>query len=450
MSLQAGLVELQNNERQHNGPHPVVPDRPLLTAGWPADPQPVVPHALLPAQPERPKVKVLHVITRFMDGSGMSTLVTLLGSDQTRYDVWVASSPRGILWERAERGGVRTVKLPRLREVIAPFDDVIVLFQLVRLIRRERFLIIHTHSAKAGFLGRLAAWLCRTPIIIHTIHGSNWHEFMARPRRRLYVTLERVVRPMTDAFIAVAPQIAREALELRLARPGAVAVVPDAVELDKIPSGPDSQIRAELGIPADAPVVGTVGRLDFQKAPLDFVRMAASVAASHRDARFIWVGEGKLREEAEAEARRLGVDVMFTGFRRDAPRIASCFDVYVVSSLYEGLGIALSEAQASARPAAATAVNGVVDIVIPGLTGLLAPPADPEALSRSVVWLLDNPEAARRMGEVARARALALFEPAVMCALIEQVYSRLLGLSESAVPTVESDKAAITPTALEV
>jgi glycosyltransferase involved in cell wall biosynthesis len=435
-----------NVQRQYGGAHPVVSDCALLNGGWSGHPQPVAsPNDLLPPQPERPKVKVLHIITRFMDGSGMSTLVTLVGADLTRYEVWLASSPRGNLWERVERAGVKTVKLPRLREVIAPLDDLIVLFQLVRLIRRERFLIIHTHSAKAGFLGRLAAWLCRTPIIVHTIHSSTWHEFMGRLRRWLYVTLERLVRPMTDAFIAVAPQIAREALERRLVRPGAVTVVPDAVELDKIPPEPDLQIKAELGIPEDVPVVGTVGRLDFQKAPLDFVRMAASVAASYPQGQFIWVGEGKLLQDARAEARRLGVDIMFTGFRGDAPRIASCFDVYVVSSLYEGLGIALSEAQASGRPAAATAVNGVVDIVVPGVTGLLAPPADPEALSRIVVWLLDHPEAASRMGAAARARAHVLFEPARMCALIEQVYSRLLGLREPPAAPVGSGETEIRP-----
>jgi glycosyltransferase involved in cell wall biosynthesis len=251
---------------------------------------------------------------------------------------------------------------------------------------------------------------------------------MSPLRRRLYVTLERLVRPMTNTFIAVAPQIACEALELRVARAGAVVVVQDAVEFDRVPRVPDPQIRVGLGIPADVPLVGTVGRLDAQKAPLDFVRMAAAVADSHPNARFIWVGEGELLDAARAEARQLGVDIMFTGFRRDAPRIASCFDVYVVSSLYEGLGIALSEAQVSGRPAVATAVNGVVDIVIPGSTGLLAPPSDPKALARNVVWLLDHPEAARRMGETARVRALDLFEPAAMCTRIELVYSQLLGL----------------------
>jgi glycosyltransferase involved in cell wall biosynthesis len=156
--------------------------------------------------------------------------------------------------------------------------------------------------------------------------------------------------------------------------------------------------------------------------------MAASISASHPDTRFIWVGEGKLLEEARAEARRLGVEIIFTGFRDDAARIASSFDVFVISSLYEGLGRALSEAMASGRAVVATAVNGVVDLVEPGATGLLTPPGDPEALARNVIWLLENPDAARRMGEAGRERARTLFDPALMWGLTEQAYARLLGL----------------------
>jgi glycosyltransferase involved in cell wall biosynthesis len=139
------------------------------------------------------------------------------------------------------------------------------------------------------------------------------------------------------------------------------------------------------------------------------------------------VGEGNLLDETRAEAGRLGVEIIFTGYRNDAARIAASFDVFVMSSLYEGLGRALSEAMASGRPIVATAVNGVVDIVEPGTTGLLAPPADPETLARHVVWLLRNPDEARRMGETGRKRARTLFDPALMCALIEQAYSRLVG-----------------------
>lgn len=401
---------------------------------WPVARPLTVTSSNLPAQPTRSRIKVLHVVTRFIAGAGGNTLLTAIGTDRVRYEVWVAGASGGPLWERAEKAGVMTVKLERFREVISPLDDLRVLIALVKLLRRERFTVVHTHSSKGGFLGRLAAFLCRTPVVIHTIHGFGYHDGMSRGRRLLYLSLDRFARRLTDAFIAVAPEVAREAVEMRLALPGAVSVVPSAVELAEIPTHKDQGIRAELRIPADGPLVGTVGRLDFQKAPLDFVRMAAGVASAHPDSRFVMVGEGPLMGETRAEARRLGVEIMFTGFRHDAARIAACFDVFVLPSLYEGLGRALCEALASGRPVVATAVNGVVDIIEPGSTGLLAPPAHPEKLARNVIWLLEHPTSARRMGEAGRTRVRALFEPSIMCRLIEQIYARVLGLPETPLP----------------
>lgn len=405
-----------------------------MRPAWPPAGPLIAPVHSLPPQPSRDRVKVLHVVTRFIDGAGGNTLLSLLGANSERYEMWVAGAPGGRLWDRAELAGVNLVKLPRLHEVISPIDDLSVLIELMRLIRRERFSVVHTHSSKGGFLGRLAAWLCRTPVIIHTIHGFAVHDFMSWRRRQAYLALERLVRPMTHAFLAVAPQVAREAVELRVTPPGTVTVVPSAVELDEIPFEPDPAIRSRLGLREDLPLVGTVGRLDFQKGPLDFVRMAAAVKRSHPEARFVWVGQGDLLADARAEASRLDVEVTFTGFHADAAEIAACFDVYVVSSLYEGLGRGLTEAMASGRPVAATAVNGVLDLVEPGATGLLAAPADPGGLAQNVVWLLDHPEEARLMGEAARARVRELFRPSIMCSLIEQTYAELLGLPEASRP----------------
>jgi glycosyltransferase involved in cell wall biosynthesis len=395
---------------------------------WPIDHASAAGGDGLPPQPVPPRVKVLHVITKFWAGAGGNTLLTVLGADPARYETWVAACEGGPLWERAERAGVRTVRLKRFRETIAPLDDRYVLVQLIRLIRRERPAIVHTHSAKAGFLGRVAGWLCRTPAVVHTFHGLPFHGFMSRRRKRAYVLLDRLVRPMTDAFLAVAPRVAREAVEHRIAPAGGVTVVPSAVELDQIPSTPDPWLRIELGIDPGAPLIGTVGRLEYQKAPLDFVRMAARVAAARPDACFAMVGDGPLEAEARAEARRLGVDLRFLGFRADAPLVASSFDVFVISSLYEGLGRALTEAVASGRPVVATAVNGVPDLIVPGVTGLLAEPGDPAALAECVLWLLDHPAEARRMGEAGGRWVRWMFDPARMCALIDQTYCRLLGL----------------------
>jgi glycosyltransferase involved in cell wall biosynthesis len=400
---------------------------------------------VLPEQPTLPRVKVLHVITRFWAGAGGNTLLSAVGMDATRYEVWVAGCPGGPLWEPARRAGVRTIELPRFREVLAPLDDLYVLVQLVRLIRRERFTIVHTHSSKGGFLGRLAAWLCRTPIVIHTFHGFSVHNFMSRRRRRIYLWLEWAVRRIAHASFAVSPRVAQQAVQLRLAPPGSVSVVPSAVELDAIPHDDlaRARVREELGIPTGTAVVGTVGRIDFAKGPLDFVRMAALVAQTHPETRFLMVGDGPLSDEARREADRLGVPIQFTGFRSDAPRVAAAFDVFVISSLYEGLGRALTEALASGRPVAATAVNGIPDLVAPGSTGLLAPPAAPAALADCVRWLLDHPDEARRMGQQGRARVLRAFSAAAMCRQLDRAYARLLGLPVEAEPSPLSVELAV-------
>ena len=397
----------------------------------------------LPPQPTQSAIKVLHVITKFSTGAGGNTLLSATGMDASRYEVWVAASTKGPkwehpLWERAEREGIKTSRLQRLDEKLRPLNDLLVLLQLVRLIRNERFTIVHTHTAKGGFLGRIAAAVCRTPVVVHTFHSFPVHPYMRPGRRRVYTYLERLVRPMTDQFLAVSPSVAREAVQRRLAPPGSVSVVPSAVEVDEIPAIPDRSIRLELGAGENIPLIGTVGRIDFQKAPIDFVRMAASIIRKRPTARFVMVGDGPLMDDVRAEARRLGVDILLLGFRDDAVKIAACFDVFVISSLYEGLGRALTEALASGRPVVATAVNGVPDLIAPGVTGLLAPPRDPEKLAECVVWFLDHAEEARRMGQRGRQLVVDRFRPRLMCAMIEDTYSRLLGL-----PTIADHDAVI-------
>lgn len=159
--------------------------------------------------------------------------------------------------------------------------------------------------------------------------------------------------------------------------------------------------------------------------------MAARVASNHPEARFIMVGDGPMIGVVGDEARRLGVDIVMTGFRSDAVRLATAFDVFVITSLYEGLGRALTEALASGRPVVATAVNGVPDLVVPGVTGLLARPADPPSLAECVDWLLDHPDEGRTMGRQGRSIVNQLFDPRLMCEVLDGAYRRLLGLTET-------------------
>jgi glycosyltransferase involved in cell wall biosynthesis len=396
----------------------------------------------LPARPPQHRVKVLHVITRLEAGAGGNTLVSALGMDPRRYEVWIAAGGRGPLWERADRAGIRTVRIPEFHREVSPAADTAVLIRLVRLIRAQRFAIVHVHEAKAGFLGRLAAALCGTPVVVITLHGRDpwWRAAggtctelrdVMPSRLWLYSALERMARPLTDAFVAVAPTVARDAVQARVAAAGRTDVAPSAVDLDTIPYDRDPSARADLGIPPEAPVVGMVGRLDAQKAPLDFARMAARVAGQRPGTRFVVLGDGEQEPDMRRLARSLGVEILFAGFRSDAARLASAFDVFVVSSLYEGVGRSVTEAMASGRPVVATAVDGVVDVVTHGATGLLAAPRDPASLAAGVVWLLDHPVEAVQMGEQARDLVRTLFAPERMCAVLDEIYSSLLGAAPS-------------------
>ncbi|MFI9766627.1 glycosyltransferase family 4 protein [Streptomyces sp. NPDC052415] len=387
----------------------------------------MAPTAELPSPPTLPRVKVLHVITRFQAGAGGNTLLTALGMDPERYEVWIAGVPGGELWAPARAAGVHTVELRGFRHTLTPLDA-LVLWRLVRLIRRQRFTVVHTHSAKGGFLGRTAARLCRTPVVVHTIHGFSFHPGQSGPRRAFYRRLERSTRRFTDAFLAVSPRVARQAVEERLAPPGRVQVVPSAVDLDRIPRRFAPAARRVLGAPHPTALIGTVGRIDTQKAPLDFVRMAAAVHADHPDTAFVMIGDGPLDEEVRRLAARLGLDLALTGRRPDASWLIAGLDVFVVTSLHEGLGRALTEALAAARPVVATAVNGVPDLVQHGSTGLLVAQSDPLSAARAVGWLLDHPCEAARMGEQGRRRARAGFAPQTMCAAVDACYQDLLGL----------------------
>ncbi|MFF5493589.1 glycosyltransferase family 4 protein [Streptomyces aquilus] len=406
-------------------PGPVRPSTPAL--GWPGTLPQVAPAVQLPSPPVLPRIKVLHVITRFQAGAGGNTLLTALGMDRERYDVWIAGVPGGELWGLARAAGLHTVELRGFRHTLA-LADALVLWRLVRLIRRERFTVVHTHSAKGGFLGRLAARMCRTPVVVHTIHGFSFHPRQSALRRTVYRFLERSTRRFTHQFLAVAPRVARQAVEERLADPGRILVVPSAVDLGHIPERFDPAARRMFGVPPTTALVGFVGRIDRQKAPLDFVRMAAAVRAHRPDTAFVMIGDGPLVGEVRRLADQLGVDIVLPGHRTDAARLVAGLDVFVVTSLYEGLGRALTEALATARPVVATAVNGVPDLVEHGATGLLVAPADPDGAAQAVGWLLDHPREAARMGQQGRQRVRAVFSPQTMCTAVDACYRDLLGL----------------------
>jgi glycosyltransferase involved in cell wall biosynthesis len=376
-------------------------------------------------------VRVAQVVTRFIAGAGGMALRGALALDPTRFEVDIIAGEGGDLLSEAEAAGLRVVRVRSLVPQIAPSADVAAYRELVRHLRAGCYDIVHTHSAKAGTLGRLAARKAGVPAVVHTFHGFPFHDFQSGARRAAYIGIERRLGRLTDEFLAVGNAVAAEAVRLEIAPPERIRATVCTVAAGIPRATPALRIEARkgLGLPHGAPVVGTVGRLDRQKAPLDFVSAASLVAVEHPEARFVWVGDGPLRDKVRAALVTLGLAGRFllTGERKDVPDLLPAFDVFAMASLYEGQPCALVEAMTCGIPAVATAVNAVPEVVIAGVTGLLVPPRRPRVLAGAITWLIDNPGEASAFAAEAQARTGRRFEPAELAIELESTYRRALG-----------------------
>jgi glycosyltransferase involved in cell wall biosynthesis len=354
-------------------------------------------------------IRVATVITRLEGGAGQLALRGALSMDPACFEMMIITgSGDPLLLDQAAAAGLEVLIEPALRAPIAPRSDLRALARLRELLGRRPFDIVHTHTAKAGVLGRLAAHRAGVPRLVHTYHGFPFHEFQSAPRRQAYVQIERGLGRITHLALCVGTGVAVEAVRRRLISPQrirTIGVVADGPA--PYPRAPDGGARArarvELGLPADATVVGAVGRLTYQKAPGDFV--AALRALGRPDVTGVWLGDGELAEQAAAQARETpGLRLVLAGQRANVPELLPAFDVFTLPSRYEGLPTAVVEAMMCGIPVVATAVNAVGDVVVPGETGLLVPPGRPGLMADAVRFLLDSPEAAARMATAARAR----------------------------------------------
>jgi len=380
------------------------------------------------------RISVLHPITRLIVGGAQeNTMLTAALLDPDRYDVDVISGSQtgseGSLIEEVCARGIPLTIEPTLVREINPLKDLLAFFALYRHIRRGRYTIVHTHSSKAGILGRWAARLAGVPIIVHTVHGWGHHDRQHPLVRRFYILLEQITQRITDKLIVVSPLNIEKGLADGIATPEKYITIRSGIEMDRFqhPARPREVVRAELGIPLEASVVGTVTRLSPQKAPLDFIEMAAQTVPRQPDVHFVIVGDGPLRAEVEARVAALDLTerVHLTGLRRDVPDLMHSFDIFALSSLWEGLPRVLPQAMAAGLPIIATAVDGNAEAVTDGINGLLTPPGDPQAMAAALLRLLEDSALARKMGEAGRTRAEE-FSARKMASDIEALYEKLL------------------------
>src|SRR5439155_11257682 len=335
--------------------------------------------------------------------------------------------------------GVETRYLPALRRPVAPLHDAIAFAQILDILRAVRPQIVHTHMAKAGTLGRLAtAFYNRTagrlaPVrVVHTYHGHVLEGYFGSPAVTLFTRMERHLAAVTDANVAISPQIRRELLGyFQIGRPAQYHVVPlgfDLTELSAIDDDQRRAARAALDIPPGAHVVTTVGRLTAIKQHHLFLDVAQQVAQRHPAALFLIAGDGELRAELQDYARQLGIAerTRFLGWRRDLATIYAATDVFLLTSRNEGTPVALIESLAAGVPGVRTDVGGVGDVIDSEAIGLLAPFGDAPGLARHIKTLLADPARRRAMGARGRA-AMARYHVDRLVDDVDALYRELIG-----------------------
>jgi glycosyltransferase involved in cell wall biosynthesis len=343
--------------------------------------------------------KVLLLITLAEVGGAQTYVASLLPALAERFDVVVAAHGPGPLRKAAEEAGVRFVALRHVRRPINPWRDLAGFLELTRLLRRERPDILHVSSSKAGVLGRLAAAAAQVPIRIFTVHGWAFAARSGLPSR-LYRWADRLVQPLTTATICVSENDRFSGLRAHTCVGERTVVIRNGVSLDTAPRARHERQR---------PLLVSVGRL---KAPKDFMTLARALArmpVGSFDA--LIVGDGPDRPALEAELGLLGIGdrVQLAGERNDVRELLAAADIFVLSSVSEGLPVSVLEAMAAELPVVASRVGGVPELVADGENGFLVPPRAPDELAAAIGRLVEDRDLRRRLGAVGRVRAETRF-----------------------------------------
>lgn len=382
-------------------------------------------------------VRVLHVITRLiLGGAQENTLITAIGQNRAGMDVTLLAGidpgPEGNLHQEARDAGLALELMPRLVRPIRPFNDLLALLQLYRYMRRGEFDIVHTHSSKAGILGRIAARWARVPIVVHTLHSLVFHDYQSRFKNGVYVALKKRCAPLADALIAVNQKTIDGAIAAGIGRPDQYVKIFSGMELAPFLEArgrwTPSEARKSLGIPGDAPVVGKVARLFPLKGHDAFLDAIEAIARREPRCFFLIVGDGVLRDDLEARIARMGLDdrTVFTGLvsPEDVPRHIQAMDVVVHTSLREGIARVLPQAGAVGKPVVCFDLDGAPEVIEQGGSGYLVPPRDTKAMAERVLELLADPKARARMGEAGRAFAAEHYPAERMVEKVNAVYRR--------------------------
>jgi glycosyltransferase involved in cell wall biosynthesis len=393
------------------------------------------------------QIKITHIITRLdMGGSAQNTLLTALNHDPQRYNVCLikGSTHESAMTkeeiqlvnrqlETAQKQGIEVIDIPALVRRISPFNDIKAFISIFQFLRKSKPDIVHTHTSKAGMLGRLAAWMARVPIIIHTPHGHVFYGHFGKSLSRIFLQMEKLLGRITHHHIALTQEECNDYLRLKVSQASKTTVIHSGVDLQRFSKGAKQRTRKreELGISPDSLVIGYVGWLIPIKGATHLVSAMARVAEKYPKSLLILVGKGDDKGEEEIKLKKqveragLADKIRFLGWRSDVDEIMGCFDIFVLPSLNEGMGRVLVEAMAAGLPIVASRVGGIPDLVKDGQNGLLAPPADAIALGNGIAALLEDKKIRKRMGQVGK-KMCRQYSTEAMVTPIDNLYRELL------------------------
>ncbi len=383
-------------------------------------------------------MRVAHLITRMIVGGAQeNTLFNCLDlirdhGDEVLLVTGPAIGPEGDLLAGGRAGELPVEMVPSLRREIDPRHDWAARAALRDAIRRFRPDVVHTHSAKAGLLGRAAAWSLHVPVVVHTVHGAPFHDYQSPLARRFFVACERWAARRCHHLISVADAMTDRLVDAGVAERDRFTTIYSGMDVEPFLDADRNResTRRRFGIGPDEVVVGKIARLFHLKGHDDLITAAAEVTRQNPRVRFLLVGDGILRETLRRRVRSLGLEshFIFAGLvpPDEVPSMIGAMDLLVHTSLREGLARALPQALIAGRPVVSFDVDGAREVTVSGETGFLVPPGDTRQLAEDISRLVADPELRRRLGKTGQGRFTERFRHQTMTAEIRRLYQRLL------------------------
>jgi glycosyltransferase involved in cell wall biosynthesis len=378
--------------------------------------------------------KVLHVVGDSRYGGGSVLIIRMAtAAKRVGWRVSVLASDE-LFAAELRQNGIDVITEPIVRRALNPLRDAIDTLRLVGVLRREGFDIVHTHTSKGGFIGRLAAKLARTPSTLHTVHGFAFHDFSGAAARLAFINAERLAAAWCDTIVTVSKHHRDVAIESRICPASKLLAIPNGIAAPSPQQHPRDPARSELGVAEHHRLVVSIGRLAAQKGLTYLIHAAALLRHRFPSLRFVVAGDGPDRAELAALRDRLGLQeiVHLIGFRREVWSLLAAADIVALPSLWEGLSISLLEAMAANKPIVATNIPSNVEVTEGGRCAVLVAPQSAPSLAAGIERLHESPEYASSLARDARFRFESFYTEERMLESYLKVYDDLVTVKKSA------------------